>query len=93
MPTSAGVNSEPVVSNANFILQTFLSPPFSWRWNRATTSFSTTAGTQDTVLAIADLGFVEKVTVTDASNNVFELEMQAKSARLRKSDARLSSAC
>jgi hypothetical protein len=77
MPTSAGVNSEPVVSNANFIFQTILSPPFAWRWNRNTATFTTTSGTQDYSSAIADFGFLEKATVTDGSGNVFELEEES----------------
>src|SRR5690348_15517752 len=59
-PLSAGTSNEPAITSANLILQTIVSPPFKWAWNRGTTSFATVQGTQDTVVTIADLGFLEQ---------------------------------
>jgi hypothetical protein len=55
-------NNEPAFTNASQIMQTFLGPPFTWRWNRVTLSapFTTGAGTQDYTLSVPNLGFVEK---------------------------------
>jgi hypothetical protein len=55
-----GVGSEPAISTANIILQTIIGPPFSWNWNRASVTFTTTAGTQDYVQATTGFGFIEK---------------------------------
>lgn len=55
---------EPALSIANIVLQTILGPPFTWRWNRASTSFVATqtgpTWNQDYVKALADFGFIEK---------------------------------
>lgn len=42
--------SEPALTSANTVLQTILSPPFAWRWNRQVTGFVTTPGQQDYTL-------------------------------------------
>lgn len=55
-----GTASEPAVSSANILIQTIISPPFSWNWNRSSASFNTTAGTQDYISATALFGFIEK---------------------------------
>lgn len=58
-----GFTNEPGLTNANLIASTILSPPFSWQWNRATTSFVTTAGTSDYSVALTTFGYLEKATV------------------------------
>src|SRR5690348_15429387 len=65
-PLNIGTNNEPALSSANLILQTILSPPFRWRWNRATTSFVTIAGTQDYVESLANVGFLEQAYLSGA---------------------------
>jgi len=46
-PVANGNYLEPALSNANIILQTILSAPFVWRWNRIVTGFVTIPGQQD----------------------------------------------
>lgn len=76
-PLTVGANNEPAITNANVIKQTIVGPPFIWNWNRASdSSTSTAAGTQDYTIALAAWGFVEKVTVTDATGVVTELEIK-----------------
>lgn len=38
---------EPALTSANIVLQTMISAPFRWRWNRVVTGFITTPGQQD----------------------------------------------
>lgn len=38
---------EPALTSANIIMQTMISAPFRWRWNRTITGFVTTPGQQD----------------------------------------------
>jgi hypothetical protein len=49
-PTALGNFNEPAVSSANTVLQTIVSPPFSWPWNRAVTGFVCVPGQQDYTL-------------------------------------------
>lgn len=46
-PLVLGNYLEPALTNANTIIQTILSAPFAWRWNRVVTGFVTVAGQQD----------------------------------------------
>ena len=48
--TAFGNFNEPAISSANTVLQTLLSPPFRWPWNRVVTGFVCTPGQQDYVL-------------------------------------------
>lgn len=75
-PLLVGANNEPSVSNANMIKQIFLSPPFSWRWNRAIASKATVANQQDLQFSIPDFGYLEKAVVQDANGVVNELDLQ-----------------
>jgi hypothetical protein len=77
-PFTAGFGQEPAVSVATMIRNTLTNSPIVWNWNRATFQLSspTTKGTQDyTVLlsAIPDYGFLEKVTLTEASGKIWEI--------------------
>jgi hypothetical protein len=72
---TVGTSNEPAITSANTVKQTILSPPFIWRWNRATdSSTSTVAGTQDYAVALSTFGYFEKATVTDSNGIVTELE-------------------
>jgi hypothetical protein len=62
-PLDAGQNGEPALSSANTILQTILSPPFSWRWNRSVVKFTTEANQPDYAISCPNLGFIELATV------------------------------
>lgn len=45
--TAIGNYIEPAVGSADIIMQTMISAPFRWRWNRCTIGFVTTPGQQD----------------------------------------------
>lgn len=69
--------NQPAVMNANMIRQTILGPPFCWRWNRNTTTFTTTVGVQDyNKSTFLDFGFLEKAAVTDAGTPIKSTEIQ-----------------
>lgn len=73
-----GVNSvanEPGLSICNWVKNLIMAPPFSWRWNRATTTFTTTAGTQDYTQSLSTFGWLEKASITDSNNNVIEIDI------------------
>lgn len=59
-PLAIGNNLEPVITAGNLVLQTIISPPFSWNWNRDKVSFPTVAGTQDYPRPVSTFGFIEK---------------------------------
>lgn len=68
MPLDIGIGNEPSLSNANIVKQIILGAPFCWRWNRAAAgSFATVAGTQDYTRPLADFGFLEKASLTTAT--------------------------
>lgn len=59
---------EPAVTCANMVLQTILGPPFAWRWNRNTTSFTAVVGNSDNVkTGLTDFGRIERVYTTIGS--------------------------
>jgi len=60
-----GVDNEPAITTANNVKQAILS--FAWPWNRNSVSFTTTAGTQDYTVSVADYGFPEKASVSGSS--------------------------
>lgn len=76
-PVTIGTANEPAITSANVILQTFLGPPFVWRWNRTSNSAtSTVAGTQDYSVSLSTFGFLEKATITDPNGIVTELQLK-----------------
>lgn len=77
LPLTIGSGNEPALTNANVVLQTMLGPPFCWNWNRKTTTFTTTSGTQDYSETITDFGFMEKATVTSPVGDVKEMTIQS----------------
>lgn len=66
LPVTAGVGSEPAITCGNIIQQTILSAPFAWKWNRNTTSFSTSAA--DHSVSLADFGYLESGTASATAN-------------------------
>lgn len=73
-PISAGANSEPAVTVANEIQNLVCGPPFGWAWNRGeNNSTSTVAGTQDYTINVTDFAYLEMVSLTDSSGNVFQV--------------------
>lgn len=73
-PVTIGTNNEPAITSANTILQTILAPPFSWKWNRKTITFSLTPGTQDYSQAISNYGFFEIGSIALTGAQTFPLE-------------------
>ena len=61
---------EPALSNANNLIGTILSPPFTWEWNRSYTDFFCTAGVVDYPRELPDFGFIESATI----QNVFSTD-------------------
>lgn len=75
-PLTLGTNSEPAMSSASLILQTILGAPFAWPWNRASTTFTTTAGQQDYVVSAPGFGWLEMACCNlagSAAPNTFEI--------------------
>lgn len=73
-PLSVGTGNQPAIGIANEIQNTMMNAPFTWPWNRNENSAtSTVAGLQDYTFSITDFGFLEKVSLTDAAGNVWEL--------------------
>lgn len=75
-PLTAGFGQEPAVSIATMIRNSLLNPGVgSWFWNRGSTMLSlTTAGGQDYTATLADFGYIEKCTIKDDQNNIWELK-------------------
>lgn len=75
VPLVAGIGSEPAISIGTMVRNTILGAPFVWGWNRNENSAtSTVSGTQDYTLNITDFGYLEKVSLTDAAGNVWEVK-------------------
>jgi hypothetical protein len=69
IPLTAQTGSEPAISIANMVVAFILNPPFTWPMNRAeNTSTTTTAGTQDYTVSIANFGYLESITLTDSNS-------------------------
>lgn len=74
-------NNDPAFSNADWVMQTILAPPFAWRWNRTTASpqtptFSTEIGVTDYKVAIPTFGWIEKATCYDPLDGYSAQELQ-----------------
>lgn len=75
LPLDVGTSHEPAKTMANTVLQTIVGPPFRWRWNRKEVTFSTIATTADYLTNIADLGFLEHASYTDASGTSKQVQI------------------
>src|ERR1700690_379709 len=70
IPLTAQTGSEPAISIGNMVVTFILNPPFTWPFNRAeNTSTTTTAGTQDYTIAATDFGFMESMTLTKSAKS------------------------
>jgi len=68
--TGVGGNaSEPALTSANYIMQSILSAPFRWEWNRLflPAAITTVAGTTDYPVSIPTFGYLEKATLVNAT--------------------------
>lgn len=74
--------NDPAFSNADWVKQFILSPPFAWRWNRAgssdytTPTFTTQAGKTDYTVSLPTFGWLEKATSYEIDNAYFPHELQ-----------------
>jgi hypothetical protein len=75
--------NDPAFSNADWVKQFMLAPPFAWRWNRASgdspanPTFTTEIGTSDYKVSIPDFGWLEKGTGYDPEGyRSFELKVE-----------------
>jgi len=67
---TGGRTGDPALSIGDWVRQTILAPPFAWRWNRSTTTFNTSPGTQDYVQALATFGWLEKAAVVAGTASI-----------------------
>lgn len=73
-PVYTAPTNEPALTNANIILQTILSPPFSWPWNRVETAPQVlSAGVSDYSIAVPTFGFIERAYLTFAGDPTHEI--------------------
>jgi len=66
--TGVGGNAnEPALTSANYIMQTILSAPFRWEWNRLSlpSAITTVIGEADYLVNIPTFGYLEKATVVN----------------------------
>ena len=74
-------SSDPAFSNADWVMQTILAPPFAWRWNRVGASpsvptFSTIIGNTDYEVNAPSFGWLEKAVAYDPSSGYYAFELQ-----------------
>lgn len=71
-------NNDPAFSNADWVRQFLLGPPFAWRWNRATVDITCIVGVTDYLTALPTFGWIEKAIIIDPANGdqSFELEVE-----------------
>lgn len=79
--TTPTVNNDPGFSNADWVKQTMLSPPFGWRWNRtsggapSTPTFATVIGQTDYTVSLPNFGWLEKGTIYEPANGYLAHEL------------------
>lgn len=69
-------SNEPAFSNADWVRQFLLAPPFAWPWNRKTVSVDCVVGQQDYSVALSDYGWLEKGVVVDPDTTAYEIEVK-----------------
>jgi hypothetical protein len=70
-----GFALEPALSLADWTRNFILSPPFAWRWNRATYRLTVGPDSQDYKAELPKFGWLERASVTDTNGVVHELEV------------------
>lgn len=68
-------------SNADWVMQTILAPPFAWRWNRAAgtvsdPTFVTKVGVTDYSVALANFGWIEKAVAYNVADGTAAYELK-----------------
>jgi hypothetical protein len=72
--------NDPAFSNADWVMQTILAPPFAWRWNRIGASpsvptFVTKIGISDYKVFLPTFGWLEKAVAYDPINGYYAFEL------------------
>lgn len=69
--------NDPALSNADWVRQFILSPPFAWRWNRAEVpTIKTAIGVSDYQVSLADFGWIEKAVLFFPENGNIAQELE-----------------
>jgi len=69
-------DNDPAFSNADWVRQFILSPPFAWRWNRTETPITCTIGVTDYQVSLPSFGWIEKAIVTFGVNGEQTTELE-----------------
>lgn len=83
-PLLFGANpyNDPAFSNADWVKQTILAPPFAWRWNRtikgspSAPAFATTIGDSDYAVNLPTFGWLEKAVLYNPTSGYVATELQ-----------------
>jgi hypothetical protein len=79
---AANTYNDPAFSNADWVMQTILAPPFAWRWNRtvqgtpSAPAFKTIIGMPDYEVSLPTFGWLEKAVMYDPSSGYNPTELQ-----------------
>jgi hypothetical protein len=79
---AANTYNDPAFSNADWVMQTILAPPFAWRWNRtvegspSAPAFATVIGQSDYIVNLPTFGWLEKATAYNPSSGYDARELQ-----------------
>lgn len=57
-------DNDPALSNADWVRQFIMAPPFAWNWNRVETQIQCVIGQTDYVVSLPTFGWIEKAIVT-----------------------------
>lgn len=76
--TGAAATNDPAYSNADWVRQFILSPPFAWRWNRVETTFTCIIGQTDYTVSLPNFGWIEKALIVDPNNGQQSNELEVK---------------
>lgn len=69
-------DNDPALSNADWVRQFILSPPFAWRWNRVETDITCVIGQTDYTVSLANFGWIEKAIITLGPNGFQTTELE-----------------
>lgn len=79
---AANTANDPAFSNADWVMQTILAPPFAWRWNRSQGGtptvplFTTISGITDYEVSLPTFGWIEKAVAYDPTSGYQAYELQ-----------------
>jgi hypothetical protein len=69
-------NNDPGFTNADWVRQFILGPPFAWRWNRSTTNVLCVVGQSDYTISLPTFGWLETATLNDPTNGNSSLQLE-----------------